>query len=147
LANDLTLAIRRAALAELKGNAALIALVPAASIYPQTTPPNVGWPFVKMGSPSGLPIRAACVDGNEGIFAVHGFAKPRLNGSGQVVETAEDHTARIGAAIADALDRKALALTGGYRARLLWTGSQLLQDGAEADAYHTVQNFGVRVIA
>jgi hypothetical protein len=145
MANDLTLQIRRAALTALKADAALIALVPSTSIHPQTTPANVAWPFVKMGAPSGQPIRAACVDGNQGIFAVHGFAKAREEG-GQVVETAEDYAARIGAAIAVALDRKALDLDGGGRARLLWTGSQLLMDGAEADAFHTVQNFAVRVL-
>lgn len=147
MANDLTLPIRRASLAELKADTALLALVPAASMYPQTVSASPAWPFVKMGSPSGQPIRAACVDGNEGIFAVHGFAKPRTNGSGQVVETAEDHAARIGAAIASALDRKVLTLDGGQRARLLWTNSQLLMDGGEADAFHAVVNFAVRVLA
>lgn len=146
MANDLTLPIRRATLAELKANAPLLALVSASNMHPQTTPASPAWPFVKMGAPSGLPIRAACVDGHEGIFAVHGFAKPRMSGA-QMVETAEDHAARIGSAIASALDRKHLEIDGGYRVSVTWTGSQLLQDGAEADAFHTVQNFGVRVLA
>lgn len=147
MANDLTLPIRRACLAELKGDAGLLALVPAAQMYPQTTAPAPEWPFTRMGAPSGLPIRAGCVDGNEGSFAVHGFAKPRYDGSGGMVETAEDHAARIGGAIASALDRKRLTLDGNQSARVTWTGSQLLQDPEEADAYHTVQNFRVRVLA
>lgn len=146
MANDLTLAVRRASLAELKAHALLTDLIPAMRLYPQTVPPTPTWPFGKMGAPSGLPLRAGCVDGNEGIFAVHGFAKMRTVG-GVVVETAEDHTARIGAAIASGLDRKTLHLDGGQRARIRWTGSQLLQDGAEADAFHTVQNFAYRVLA
>jgi Protein of unknown function (DUF3168) len=146
VANDLTLPIRRATLAALKADAALTALVPPASIYPQTVSAMPAWPFVRMGAPSGLPIRATCVDGNQGNFAVHGFAKPR-DIDGTIVETAEDHAARLGAAIASALDRKVLVLDGGQRARLTWTGSQLLLDGAEADAFHTVQSFGVRVLA
>lgn len=146
MANDLTLTIRRASLAELKGNAPLTALVAASSIHPQTTPPNVAWPFVKMGSPTGLPLRAGCVDGNTGIFAVHGFAKMRTD-DGTVVETAEDHAARIGAFIASALDRKQLDLDGGQRVKVRWTGSQLMMDGDEADAFHTVQNFSYRALA
>lgn len=146
MANDLTLPVRRASLAELKADARLLTVVAKASIYPQTVPPTPAWPFVKMGAPTGLPIRAGCVDGNTGIFAVHGFAKPRTD-TGAVVETAEDHAARIGAFIASALDRKQLDLDGGQRARIRWTGSQLMQDGDEADAFHTVQNFAYRALA
>lgn len=146
MANDLTLPIRRASLAELKGNAGLGTVVPPEQGYPQTVPPTPIWPFYKMGAPTGLPLRAGCVDGNTGIFAVHGFAKMRTV-DGAVVETAEDHAARIGAFIASALDRKALDLDGGQKVRIRWTGSQLMQDGDEADAYHTVQNFAYRALA
>lgn len=146
MANDLTLSIRRACLAALKSDAPLTSLVPAGSIWPQTTPANVAWPFVKMGAPTALPVRAGCVDGHSGIFAVHGFAKVRTD-TGQVVETAEDHAARIGSAIAAALDRQNLGLDGGQSVRVMWTGSQLMQDGDEADAFHTVQNFRVRALA
>lgn len=147
MANDLTLPIRRASLAELKADANLTAIVAAPSIWPQTTPANVAWPFVKMGAPTGLPLRAGCVDGNTGIFAVHGFAKARYDDAGAMIETAEDHAARIGAAIASALDRKALRLDGGQTLKLLWTGQQLMMDGDEADAFHTVQNFAYRALA
>lgn len=147
MATDSTLPVRRAILTALKADAPLVAIVPKAQIYPQAPPATPVWPFVKYGAPSGIPIKASCVDGQEIIFALHGFAKPRLNGSGQVVETAEDHAARIGAATAKALDGKALVLDSGHKARVRWTGSQLLQDGAESDAFHTIQNFRVRVIS
>lgn len=146
MANDLTLPIRRACLAELKGDAPLLTLLPATSMFPVATPANVDWPFLKMGVFTGLPVRAACVDGIEGIFAVHGFAKARYTGS-QIVETAEDHCARIGAAVAKALDGKRLSLDGDQSLRVIWTGSQLLMDIDEADAFHTVQNFRVRALA
>lgn len=147
MANDLTLPVRRASLKALKANALLTALVPAPSIYPQTVPPTPAWPFVKMGSPTPTPVRASCVDGAAAIFAVHGFAKARINGAGGMLETAEDLASRIGSAIASALDRQRLVLDGGQSARVLWTGSQLMQDGDEADAYHAVVNFKVRVLA
>lgn len=147
MANDSTLPVRRAVLVALKNDAPLLAIVPKAQIHPQTVPPTPTWPFIRHGAPSGIPITASCVDGQEITFALHGFAKPRLNGSGQVVETAEDHAARIGAAMAKALDGKLLPLDTGHKARIRWTGSQLLQDGAEADAFHTIQNFRARIIS
>lgn len=147
MATDATLPVRRAGLTALKADADLIALVPASSIHPQVPASAPVWPFVKWGAPSGIPVRAACVDGNQITVAVHGFAKPRFNGSGAVVETAEDHCSRIGATIAAALDGKRLDLEGGGRATFRWEGSQLLVDQDEADAFHSVQNFRVRVIA
>lgn len=146
MANDATLPVRRAILTALKADGPLIAIVPAASIYPQATTATPAWPFIRYGSPAGVPVRASCVDAVEITVAIHGFAKPRLAGS-QIIETAEDHAARIGAAIATALGGKSLALEGGGNARLRWTGSQLFGDADEADAFHTVQNFVARVIA
>lgn len=146
MANDLSLQVRRAVLAELKSNAPLIALVPAANIHPQSPIGAPSWPFIKYGPPAPLPIQAACVDGMQMTVTIHSFAKPRTS-AGAVVETAEDHAARIGALVAAALDRARLDLDGGTPAKVRWTGSQLLQDPAEADAYHHVANFRVRAIA
>lgn len=147
MATDQTLPVRRAVLTAMKADDALTAMVPEGSIHPQAPLGALSWPFIKWGAPAGIPIKASCVDGNEIIVAVHGFAKRRENGSGQVIETAEDHAARIGSGIAAALDGKSLALSAGGHARVRWTGSQLLQDGDESDAFHSVQNFRVRVIA
>lgn len=147
MANDASLPVRRAGLTLLKADPALIALVLESSIHPQSPLSAPSWPFVKWGSPSGLPIRAqGCVDGCEITVAVHGFSKGRRSGD-TLLETAEDHAARIGGAVASALDCKRVELDGGGTVTFVWTGSQLLVDGAEADAYHTVQNFVARVIA
>lgn len=145
MATDSTLAVRRAILTTLKADVGVTALVAASSIHPQSPREAPAWPFIKYGSPSGTPITASCVDGSEITVALHGFAKPRSL-AGQIVETAEDHAARIGAAIARALDKRCLALGFGT-ARVRWRSSQLLQDGAEADAYHHISNFRVRVIS
>jgi hypothetical protein len=146
MANDLARPIRRASLARLKADPDLIAIIPAASLYPQTTPAQVAWPFGKIGVISSFPIRAGCVDGCTGIFAVHAFTKERLDG-GAVVETAEDHASRAGAAVAAALDRQFLDLDGGHRVKVKWTGSRVMQDGDEAGAYHGVIDFEFRCLA
>ena len=143
---DDLLATRRAVLALLKADQALAALVPADRIYPQaSTVAKPEWPFIVYGSPSGLPIRAACVNGTEVTVALHSFAKPRKQGR-VVAETAEDHAARIGAAVANALDGRRPALSSGGYLAIRFTGSQLLIDGGEADAFHHVANFRCRAI-
>jgi hypothetical protein len=133
-------------MATMKASADLVATVPSARIYGQTMPANPAFPLVRCGSPSSVPITGACVDGAEARVDVHGFTKPRLNVAGAVVETAEDHAARLGALISSALDHAVFDVPGG-KARVRWLGDQLLQDPEEADCFHTVQRFRVRVIA
>jgi len=145
VASDALLPARRAILATLKADLAVTELVPASSIYPQVAAPSPTWPFIIYGSPSGLPIRSACVDGTEVTVAIHSFARARMVGS-QMMETAEDHAARIGAAVARALDGKRPELPGGGYLRISYRGSQLLIDGAEADAFHHIVNFRCRAI-
>lgn len=143
---DDLLAARRAILMTAKADADLTVLVPAARIYPQASPvPTPTWPFIIYGSPSGLPIRAACVNGTEVTVALHSFAKARMVGT-SMVETAEDYASRIGAAVVRALDGKRPALPSGGYLTILFTGSQLLIDGGETDAFHHVANFRCRAI-
>lgn len=145
MAIDSTQAVRKAILTILKADSGVTAIVPKARIYSQRAITSPTWPFVLYGSPSALPRRASCVDGAILTVAVHGFADPRRNASGSILETAEDHASRLGAAIATALDgQKADVATG--RIAIDWQGSQLLMDGDEADAFHTVQNFRVRAL-
>lgn len=142
MAIDSTIAIRRGVLALMKADAPLTAIVPAARVYPQTTPADAVFPFIRMGAPLALPLRASCLDGSDSTFAVHGFTKDRMSGTKRV-ETAEDYAGRLGSAIADSLDGRVITLTNGT-ARIQWTGSQLLMDPAEPGCFHTLQNFRVR---
>lgn len=137
-----SIAVRRAGLPILKGNAALVAIVPGSRILPSTAS-NPKWPFVSWGVPSSAPLRAACVDGSEIVFAVHGFAKARYNASKAMIETAEDHAGRIEAAIAAALDGHRADIPRGHVA-FACTGSQLMRDGN--DGYHAVVNFRARCL-
>jgi hypothetical protein len=142
MAMDSIQAVRQAAIVRMVGFAPLTSIVPAASIYPQSAPAAPGWPFVKWGSFSSLPRRAACLDGALLVGAVHGFARARKS-SASIAETGEDHASRLGTQIAKALDRWSTPIEGGV-ATFLWTGSQLLIDGNEADDFHAVVNFRIR---
>lgn len=147
MANDFTLPVRRAILTGVKADAPLTAEVPASSIHPQSPLVEPTWPFIKYGASSGIAIRASCVDGNELAGALHGFSRGRHDGTGALVETAEDHAARIGALMAKAIDRRVFTLDDGRQVKVRWTGSRLLPDGAEPDAYHTIQTFTARALA
>ena len=152
MAHDSSLAVRRAILARLKAEAPLTALVPAAFIYPGSVPADHGWPFIRWGSPTGVPIRASCFDGMDITVALTAFAKPRYQNNDPrlaMLETAEDRAHKIGAAMAKALDRTRLILDTDYDASAVvtWRNTQTFADRAEKDAWQTVQNFRVRVIS
>jgi hypothetical protein len=144
MAIDSTTAIRRGMVALQKDNADLITMVATRDIYGQTVKADHGWPFVRSGAPNSVPIRASCVDGGEWTIAMHAFAKDRLTGK-KAVETAEDYAARVGAAVAAALDTQVIILPRG-RAVIRWTGSQLLMDPEEPGCFHSIQNFVVRAL-
>lgn len=135
---------RRYVLSLLKNDAALTALVPSASIYPQSPPALPAFPFIKYGGPSELAVSAACVSGSDIRVSVHGFSKGRAV-AGALVETAEDHASRIGQAIRGALERKRATIDG-VSIGIRWLGSVLTEDGEGADAYHTEQQFRIRVL-
>lgn len=139
MANDSILIARRALLRELEARMTLVA---AGSIHPLGKP---AWPFIRAGSPSSLPIRATGIDGARLPYTFHAFAKPRYEAEA-VVETAEDHCARIASEMASALDRRLIIMENGRRLRVFWTGTRLQQDGAEADAWHAIVSFEARAI-
>lgn len=140
------LPVRRALLTALKANESLTDLVPEERIYPQAPLDVPGWPFVKCGTPSGTPIFADCVDGDEISISFHSFAKPREEG-GEVVETAEDYADRIGNAVTHALHGQKLSLEGGGTATVRRAAYELVQDSDETDIFRHYVEFRVRVIA
>ena len=146
MAGGLQRLVRRDILTRLKQDAFVTALVPSTSIYSQATPKEPKWPFIKTGAVQSIPIRGACMDGATVNISVHGFSRGRYNASGALVETAEDHASRIGAAIEDCLDAKGATLTTGERVRYRLTDVQLLVDGGEPDAFHYFANVSARVL-
>lgn len=145
MATGLQRLVRRAVLARLKADTGLTALVPAGSIYPVAVPAEPGWPFVKLGALGTLRLRAACVNGGRVTVDVHAFARARESG-GHIVETAEDHASRIGAAIEAALSDRHLTLEGGADAHVSLNDIRLLQDD-EPDAFHWFAQLTARVLA
>lgn len=141
MAIDSTREIRRVARERLLASEG-VTLIVGDRVFGQAPPKEPPFPFTLWGAMTLTPLRASCLDGAEGVVAVHGFAKKREE-AGQEVEFAEDHASRLGAAIAASLDGYIADIPGGTAA-FRWTGSQLLVDGADPSAFHTVQNFRIR---
>lgn len=139
---DLIRDVRRATLAALKADSGLTAIVSASEIYPSTVPAEHAWPFMRWDAPSSTPLTwGATVS-----FMLHAFAKPRYNGGGAMIETAEDHASRIVTAAYGVVHRNRVAIPGGA-ARLWSRRTQLIRDGADADAYHGIITVAARAFA
>ena len=141
--------VRRDVLAKLKADTGVTAadLVPAASIFGQSPPAEPDWPFIKTGSPQTLPLKAACIDGGVVNFGLHAFSRGRRNEAGALVENAEDHAGRIGAAIETAIDGSRSMLVGVGTVRYTLADMLLLVDGAEPGAFHYTCTVRARVLA
>lgn len=149
--NGLQRHVSRALRPRLRTYAPLIAIVPAASIYRQgETPAEPTWPFIRLGVSQTLPTFGTCYRGGDITVPIDAFAKARVNGSGQVLETAEDHAGRIGEAIEDCLHLVGETVTIGdapLRLRYTMTDIRLFIDGAERDAFHYSAVINVRAMA
>jgi hypothetical protein len=137
MANDPTLALRQAVIVTARADTDLIALVPAERNYGMRSPPDPAYPFTRYGSPDALPFRAQCIDGASIAFMTHTFSQGEF----------EDECAAINAAYSKALDGQVLALDGGGRATIIWKGSQIIPDAAEADVWHGINRFEATVVA
>jgi len=138
--------LRRAVLPAMKNSTPLTDIVPRNQIWPKTTPATPAWPFTRYGASTAIPITASCVNGEDVAFTIHGFAKPRMAGA-TMLETAEDHAERIAGAIKDALHKLRVVTASGVNIRIRMTSKQVIQDGAEADAYHAIVQFRGKVLA
>jgi len=102
------------------------------------------WPFVRLDGTQSIPQGRGCTARAEVAFIVHSFGKAAFNGSGQIINTARDVSGALNSAVVEALHGHAHEVAG-KRFRFRVTSSQLMQDGAEADAYHGFCNVEVRV--
>lgn len=140
--------VREAVVAAWKAHAPLLALVPAGSIYPPQRPPTPAWPFVAYGVPTIGPFAASCLDGCTVAFAGHSYAE--TTGEGAETVQGEPRAAEIAQrmvdALADPLDLQALVgCPYSAIAHVTWTGTQVIQDGSEADRFHGIVGFDVTV--
>jgi len=135
VANDTSLAVRRAIITALRAYGPLTALVPAGRIYPPQMPATPVWPFVRYGTATVIPDRATGMDGARIIVSVHAFAR----GPG------EDAASAIAKAIATCLDEANLTTEDGDQLTIFWTGGQTLQDPEEANSWHCTSDFEITV--
>lgn len=154
MARDSTPYVEQAVVSLLEATPGLLALVPAANIWGRQRPAGVAWPFVAYGQPVTGPFGAACVDGSSTSVAVHAYAE--TSGEGVATVNGSTRASEIVSAIVDALggetgadiDLQALSLCPyPARAHITWTGSQCVQDGAEADAFHAWATFDILVLS
>jgi len=153
VANDSTPYVRPAVLRLLKRAPTVTVLVPAERIYPPQRPPNPEWPFIGYGVPSSLPFGASGLDGCTVSVAIHAYAE--TTGEGDDTVPGEDMATSIIAVVVAVLggengaeiDLQELAdCPYPAKAHVTWTGSQVMQDGTEADAFHAWATFTITVV-
>lgn len=151
MAKDSSLFARQAVVALLKSAAPLV-VVPADQVFPAQRPPNVQWPFVGVGVPIAAPFLATCLDGAAVSLAVHAYAE--TTGEGDDTKPGEDMALGILAACVAVLggeEGAEVPLQGltdcpyPATAYVSWTGSQVVQDGADASAFHAFATFDITV--
>ena len=149
MANETPLYVRRAGLSLLRADAGLTAMV-GDRMYPPQRPANAVWPFIGWGVAIDSPFAAACLDGNQLDVAVHCYAATSGTGSGTVA--GEERAGAIAAGVVRvllgagevALDAYGLA---DATAHFTWLSTQVIQDAAEADAFHAIVSLRVTVAA
>lgn len=143
MASALIREAERAAIVSLKAYAPLLAILPKTSIDPQPGTAGVDaqgsavWPFVRLDASQAIPSGRGCTARSEVRFRLHSFAKPRKNSAGANLETAKDYAGRINDAVVEAIHGHAYEVAG-RRYRFIVSSADLMQDGAEADAYHGI---------
>ena len=147
MARDSSPYLRPAVVAAWKAYAPLVALVPAARIYPPQRPPNVVWPFAAYGVPTSRPFLASCLDGSTIDFAGHAYAETTGTGTGTVQGEvlASDIAGAMVAALGLPIDLAPFGCPWPAVAHVTWQQTQVIQDGNEADRFHAIVAFEATV--
>jgi hypothetical protein len=130
-------AVRQAIVGHLENDDLVTALVEADRIYGEQVPAKPQWPFIQYGADVDAPLRATCLDGQVIDVAVHSFA--RGPGAGPAIA--------IGGVVAASLDGRTFDLTTPYagKAKVRYTGGRTMRDDADANSWHRVSEFEIRV--
>lgn len=147
MAKDSSLYVRQSALQRMKAAPAIVADVPAARVYPPQRPANPLWPFIGYGVPTSAPFTASCLDGATITVAVHVYAETTGEGDDTVggEELAQRIAANVAAVLEGSYDLADTDCPWPATAHFAWTGTQVIQDGADADAFHGIVSFDVTV--
>lgn len=146
MARDSSLAVRDAVIAFLAEQPTVVALVPADRLYPPQRPANPQRPWIGYGVSDSTPFGASCLDGAQVSVRIHNYTE--TSGEGAETIPGEDMAHAINQVLAAVLDGATLELDGldyPATAHVTWTGSQVLQDGADADAFHGIASFSITV--
>lgn len=138
---DPSLIVRQRITAALKVDAALIAMVPSARIYPQKTPDTPIFPFIRFGVMTDTPVRLDGDTGGQVIGTVHCFCK--ASATVPDPEAQASNIKRRIAQVIDAIDN--IDIGGGEQMAVYATGGQVLMDTAEADCFHGLADFEATV--
>jgi hypothetical protein len=139
---------RAALMARIKAYPDVAALIPKASNYPGTVPATRTFPFSRIGSMIGTPLRATGLASASFMVIVQGFTKDVTDTAGRLILPAEDNAAKIGSAFEAALELAELPmLVEGtpYRAQCTWLQTTTMMDGDEAGAWMVTATFRVDV--
>lgn len=134
----------------MKGDAALAAIV-ADRVYPPQRPANPVWPFVAWGVGITGPFEASCMDGSEIDLVLHAYAA--TDGTGGATIAGEEQANEIaGLAVNALVDAGEIDLTDygcpyPATAYFTWQQTQVIQDGAEADAFHALASLRVNIVS
>jgi hypothetical protein len=146
---DATPFVRSAVLLRLADVPEVVALIPAERHYPEQRPPNPTWPFLAFGMPITGPFVASGLSGSSISVALHVYGATR--GEGDDTVPGADFVKAALAVIVAALggdEGCALPLDEApypATAHLTWTGSQVVQDGSDANAFHGWATFDITV--
>lgn len=131
---DPSLSVRGKIIAALKSDATLIAIVPAARIYPGKSPASPTFPFIRVPILTGTVAELDGGSGSEQSGVIHCFTKLATSVPDPEAQAAtiNRHITRILSQIDD------VDLGDGESLGVHVVQTQVIEDSAEADAYHGI---------
>lgn len=96
-------------------------------VYGRRQPADLTWPFVRVSVADEGPLR----QGTEIRLTIHTFSKAQF----------DDECEQLNIAVQTWGEDRVVELSAARKAYLSWIGSQVIPDGAEADAWHGVNSF------
>lgn len=131
---DPSLSVRGKIIAALKGDTQLNAIVPASRIYPGKTPASPTFPFIRVPMLIGTVAELDGGSGSEQAGVIHNFTKLSAGAPDPEAQAAtiNRHIIRIISQIDDT------PLDDGESIGVHVAQTQIIEDAAEADAYHGI---------
>lgn len=122
-------------MAALKADTQLTAVIPAVRIYPSKSPASPIFPFIRVPILTGTVAELDGGSGSDQSGVIHCFTKlanPGVPDPEAQAATINRHIVRILSGIDD------VDLAGGESLGVYVVQTQVIEDGAEADAYHGI---------